>query len=83
MPEILKQIDKNANNEIVNNELRDFLDGKNKSLLPDEKNLQAIAKEMDDNMNGKKREYYIDENILTQAYTDISKKIKLNQTLTT
>ena len=52
------------------------------SNLPDPKNLQDLAKEMDTNIKEKKMGYYIDEKTLLQAYTEITKKIARNNELT-
>ncbi|HBB04257.1 TPA: hypothetical protein DCZ39_05195 [Patescibacteria group bacterium] len=80
--ENLKQIDKNKDVIITGQEIKDFFDGKNKDFLPDPKNLQDLAKEMDTNIKEKKMGYYIDEKTLLQAYTEITKKIAQNNELT-
>ncbi len=62
--ELLKQIDRNKDIAITGQEIKDFLDGKNKAFLPSEKNLQDLAKEMDINLKEKKPGMYIDERAL-------------------
>jgi|GEM_PF-1952004 len=82
--ENLKEIDKNKDATILGQEIKDFLDMKNKNFLPNEKNLQAIAKEIDNNMNHKSINinYEIDDMSLYQAYTDIVNKIKQQKEIT-
>lgn len=80
--ELLKQIDRNKDIAITGQEIKDFLDGKNKTFLPSEKNLQDLAKEMDINLKEKKPGMYIDERALWSAYEEIAQKIMQNGDLT-
>ncbi|MCX6824851.1 MAG: hypothetical protein NTY80_01385 [candidate division SR1 bacterium] len=80
--ELLKQIDRNKDIAITGQEIKDFLDGKNKTFLPSEKNLQDLAKEMDINLKEKKPGMYIDERALGSAYEEIAQKIMQNGDLT-
>jgi len=82
MPEnILKQIDKNKNFEISGQEISDFLDGKDKSFLPNETNLKEVAKTIDDNLSGRKNENYIDMQSFMKVYSTIAEKIQQNKDL--
>lgn len=82
--ENLKEIDKSKDTVIVGQEIKDFLDAKNKNFLPNETNLQAIAKEIDDNINYKSLniKYAIDDISLFQAYMDVENKIKQKKEIT-
>ena len=81
MPDILKQIDKNKNFEISGQEISDFLDGKDKSFLPNETNLKEVAKTIDDNLSGRKHENYIDMQSFMKVYSTITEKIQQNKDL--
>jgi hypothetical protein len=72
--ELLKKIDKNKDVTVTGQEIKDFLDGKNKSFLPDEKNLKAIVKELTDGIDTFEQTFI--NNLKTYKNELVNKNIK-------